>query len=298
MCGIVGFVGARNDARDVLQAMMDLIAHRGPDGQGQFVEGPAALGQRRLSIIDLEGGRQPMYNEDENLVVVFNGEIYNFQPLTEELKAAGHTFATRSDTEVLLHGYEEWGKGLLDRLRGMFTFALWDRREETLLLARDHFGIKPLYYYQNEAGELLFGSEIKSFLAHPGFHKELNEDQLSLYLSYQFSPGENTFFKGVKKLMPAHWLEWKAGEVTVQRYWRPEFTPDNGPSLEEWEKAISDAMKESVSAHKIADVEVGSFLSSGVDSSYMAALAKVDKTFTVGFANVCVGLYEYWRHNK
>ena len=285
MCGIVGFVGARDDAREVLQAMMDLIAHRGPDGQGQFLEGPAALGQRRLSIIDLEGGRQPMYNEDENLVVVFNGEIYNFQSLTEELKAAGHTFATRSDTEVLLHGYEQWGKGMLDRLRGMFTFALWDRREKTLLLARDHFGIKPLYYYQNEEGELLFGSEIKSFLAHPGFHKELNEDQLSLYLSYQFSPGENTFFKGVKKLMPAHWLEWKDGQVTVQRYWRPEFKPDDEPTLQEWEKAISDAMQESVSAHKIADVEVGSFLSSGVDSSYMAALAKVDKTFTVGFAN-------------
>ncbi|MBM6715978.1 asparagine synthase (glutamine-hydrolyzing) [Gemmiger formicilis] len=285
MCGIVGFVGARDDAREVLQAMMDLIAHRGPDGQGQFLEGPVALGQRRLSIIDLEGGRQPMYNEDENLVVVFNGEIYNFQSLAEELRAAGHTFATRSDTEVLLHGYEQWGKGMLDRLRGMFTFAIWDRRENTLLLARDHFGIKPLYYYQNEEGELLFGSEIKSFLGHPGFHKELNEDQLSLYLSYQFSPGENTFFKGVKKLMPAHWLEWKDGQATVQRYWRPEFKPDDAPSLQEWEKAISDTMQESVTAHKIADVEVGSFLSSGVDSSYMAALAKVDKTFTVGFAN-------------
>lgn len=285
MCGIVGFVGARDDAREVLQAMMDLIAHRGPDGQGQFVEGPAALGQRRLSIIDLEGGRQPMYNEDENLVVVFNGEIYNFQDLRAELEAAGHAFATRSDTEVLLHGYEQWGKGMLDRLRGMFTFALWDRTARTLLLARDHFGIKPLYYYQNEAGELLFGSEIKSFLAHPGFDKQLNEEQLSLYLSYQFSPGENTFFKGVKKLMPAHWLEWKDGAVEVQRYWQPAFTPDDGPSLEEWEQAISDAMKESVAAHKIADVEVGSFLSSGVDSSYMAALAKVDKTFTVGFAN-------------
>ena len=285
MCGIVGFVGARDDAREVLQAMMDLIAHRGPDGQGQFVEGPAALGQRRLSIIDLEGGRQPMYNEDENLVVVFNGEIYNFQDLRAELEAAGHTFATRSDTEVLLHGYEQWGKGMLDRLRGMFTFALWDRSEKTLLLARDHFGIKPLYYYQNEAGELLFGSEIKSFLAHPGFDKQLNEEQLSLYLSYQFSPGENTFFRGVKKLMPAHWLEWKDGAIQVQRYWQPAFAPDEGPSLEEWERAISDAMKESVAAHKIADVEVGSFLSSGVDSSYMAALAKVDKTFTVGFAN-------------
>lgn len=285
MCGIVGFVGARENAQTILQAMMDRIAHRGPDGQGQFLEGPVALGQRRLSIIDLDGGKQPMYNEDSSLVVVFNGEIYNFQALTAELQAAGHTFATRSDTEVLLHGYEEWGKGMLDRLRGMFTFALWDRKAETLFLARDHFGIKPLYYYQNEEGELLFGSEIKSFLDHPGFHKALNEDQLSLYLSYQYSPGEDTFFRGVKKLLPAHCLTWHAGTVKIERYWQPAFTPDEGPSLAEWEQAIADAMTESVAAHKIADVEVGSFLSSGVDSSYMAALAKVDKTFTVGFAN-------------
>ena len=285
MCGIVGFVGARDNAQEILQAMMDRIAHRGPDGQGQFLEGPVALGQRRLSIIDLEGGRQPMYNEDESLVVVFNGEIYNFQALREELTAAGHTFATRSDTEVLLHGYEQWGREMLGRLRGMFTFAIWDRRAETLFCARDHFGIKPLYYYRSEAGELLFGSEIKSFLDHPGFRKELNEDQLSLYLSYQYSPGEDTFFRGVKKLPPAHWMEWKDGRLTVQRYWKPAFTPDEGPALADWERAISDAMKESVAAHKIADVEVGSFLSSGVDSSYMAALAGVDKTFTVGFAN-------------
>ena len=285
MCGIVGFVGARDNAQEILQAMMDRIAHRGPDGQGQFLEGPVALGQRRLSIIDLEGGRQPMYNEDESLVVVFNGEIYNFQALREELTAAGHTFTTRSDTEVLLHGYEQWGREMLGRLRGMFTFAIWDRREKTLFCARDHFGIKPLYYYRSEAGELLFGSEIKSFLDHPGFRKELNEDQLSLYLSYQYSPGEDTFFRGVKKLLPAHWMEWKDGRLTVQRYWKPAFTPDEGPELADWERAISDAMKESVAAHKIADVEVGSFLSSGVDSSYMAALAGVDKTFTVGFAN-------------
>ena len=285
MCGIVGFVGARENAQTILQAMMDRIAHRGPDGQGQFLEGPVALGQRRLSIIDLDGGKQPMYNEDGSLVVVFNGEIYNFQALTAELQAAGHTFATRSDTEVLLHGYEEWGKGMLDRLRGMFTFALWDRKAETLFLARDHFGIKPLYYYQNEEGELLFGSEIKSFLDHPGFHKALNEDQLSLYLSYQYSPGEDTFFRGVKKLLPAHCLTWQGGEIKIERYWQPAFTPDEGPALAEWEQAIADAMTESVTAHKIADVEVGSFLSSGVDSSYMAALAKVDKTFTVGFAN-------------
>ena len=285
MCGIVGFVGARADAQEILQQMMDRIAHRGPDGQGQFLEGPVALGQRRLSIIDLEGGKQPMYNEDGSLVVVFNGEIYNFQGLTEELKAAGHTFATRSDTEVLLHGYEQWGKQMLERLRGMFTFALWDRNNSRLFCARDHFGIKPLYYYRNEAGELLFGSEIKSFLAHPGFDKQLNEEQLSLYLSYQYSPGEDTFFKGVKKLMPAHCMTYEKGELTVERYWRPRFDPDDSRTLEEWEEEISKAMQESVQAHKIADVEVGSFLSSGVDSSYMAALAHVDKTFTVGFAD-------------
>lgn len=286
MCGIVGFVGARADMDEILQAMMDRIVHRGPDGEGRFVDGQVALGHRRLSIIDLEGGKQPMFNEDGSLVVVFNGEVYNFQELREQLLAAGHTFATRSDTEVLLHGYEEWGKEMLDRLRGMFTFALWDSRAKTLLLARDHFGIKPLYYYQNpETGTLMFGSEIKSFLAHPEFQKELNADQLELYLSYQYSPGENTFFKGVKKLLPAHWLEWKDGSVTVQRYWEPSFTPDHSLTLEQWEEEISAAMQESVSAHKIADVEVGSFLSSGVDSSYMAALANVDKTFTVGFAD-------------
>ena len=288
MCGITGFAEKNHqasEARAIVQKMADLIAYRGPDGEGYFVDDRVALGHRRLSIIDLEGGRQPMFNEDGSLVVVFNGEIYNFQTLREELQAAGHTFATRSDTEVLLHGYEQWGKAMLDKLRGMFTFAIWDRHAQTLFCARDHFGIKPLYYYQNDAGELLFGSEIKSFLDHPGFKKELNEDQLSLYLSYQFSPGEDTFFRGVKKLLPAHWMEWKGGALTVQRYWTPRFTPDDGPTLQEWEQAISDAMQESVAAHKIADVEVGSFLSSGVDSSYMAALAHVDKTFTVGFAN-------------
>ena len=286
MCGIAGFVGARADMQEILQKMTDRIAHRGPDGEGHYIDGPVALGHRRLSIIDLEGGRQPMFNEDGSLAVVFNGEIYNFQPLREELIAAGHTFSTRSDTEVLLHGYEQWGRELLTRLRGMFTFALWDKNSRTLFCARDHFGIKPLYYYvAPETGTLLFGSEIKCFLDHPEFKKELNADQLELYLSYQYSPGEDTFFKGVKKLLPAHWLEWKDGKVEVGRYWQPAFAPDHGPSLAEWEDAISAAMKESVAAHKIADVEVGSFLSSGVDSSYMAALAHVDKTFTVGFAD-------------
>ncbi|MGN0983553.1 MAG: asparagine synthase (glutamine-hydrolyzing), partial [Gemmiger sp.] len=285
MCGIAGFVGAREDAREVLERMMERIAHRGPDGRGQFLEGAAALGQVRLSIIDLEGGSQPMFSEDGHLVVVFNGEIYNYRELTAELTAAGHTFATRSDTEVLLHGYEAWGKGLLERLRGMFAFALWDRTQETLFCARDHFGIKPLYYYQAADGCLLFGSEIKSFLDHPAFDKRLNEAQLELYLSYQYSPGDDTFFAGVKKLPPAHWLEYTGGELTVQRYWTPDFAPDTGQDIWDWALAIDNAMQESVAAHKLADVEVGSFLSSGVDSSYLAALADVEKTFTVGFAD-------------
>lgn len=286
MCGIVGFVGACADMRQTLQEMMDAIAHRGPDGQGQFIEGETALGQRRLSIIDIQGGKQPMYNEDGSIVIVYNGEIYNFKELAAELAAAGHTFVTHCDTEVLIHGYEQWGKDLLTHLRGMFAFALWDRKTQTLFCARDHFGIKPLYYYQNpETGIFLFGSEIKSFLPHPAFKKELNESQLELYLSYQYSPGENTFFKGVKKLMPAHSLTLHAGKIKLERYWQPKFVPDSTKDLSEWEEEIAAAMEESVQAHKIADVEVGSFLSSGVDSSYVAALAHVHKTFTVGFSN-------------
>ncbi len=286
MCGITGFSDRREqkEKEEILKGMMDRIAHRGPDGAGTFFDEGIALGQRRLSIIDLEGGKQPMFNEDGSLVVVFNGEIYNYQSLTAELEQKGHTFATRSDTEVLLHGYEEWGKEMLSRLRGMFTFAIWDKKAKSLFCARDHFGIKPLYYYQNE-GTLLFASEIKSFLEHPDFKKELNRDQLELYLTYQYSPGENTFFKGVKKLLPAHWMEWKEGKLQVERYWTPRFEPQSDRTLEDWEKAIETAMKESVAAHKISDVEVGSFLSSGVDSSYMACLAQVDKTFTVGFAD-------------
>ena len=286
MCGIVGFASRSTeyDKQTVLREMMQAIAHRGPDGEGSYVDELVALGPRRLSIIDLEGGAQPMYNETGSLVVVFNGEIYNFQQLKEELQALGHTFATRSDTEVLLHGYEQWGKELLQRLRGMFAFALWDQNEKTLFCARDHFGIKPLYYYQ-DGDTLLFGNEIKSFLPNPEFKKELNRDQLELYLTFQYSPGENTFFKGVKKLLPAHCMTWHEGELTVERYWTPSFEPQGDKSLTEWEETIEAAMKDSVAAHKISDVEVGSFLSSGVDSSYMACLAKVDKTFTVGFAD-------------
>ena len=286
MCGIVGFTGMRAGREAILKAMTDAIAHRGPDGEGSYFGSGVALGHRRLSIIDLAGGAQPMFNEDKNLAVVFNGEIYNFMELRAQLVEAGHTFSTdHSDTEVLLHGYEEWGEGMLAKLRGMFAFAIWNEAEQTLFCARDHFGIKPFYYYLTDEGELLFGSEIKSFLAHPGFKKELNQSQLELYLSYQYSPGEDTFFKGVKKLLPAHSLLWKAGQVDVKRYWEPRFEPEEGKSLSDWESRVEEVMRQSVAAHKISDVEVGSFLSSGVDSSYMAYLAHVDKTFTVGFAD-------------
>ena len=284
MCGIVGFTGSCPDKETVIRRMADAIKHRGPDGEGYFCDGGVALGHRRLSIIDLEGGAQPLYNEDDNLVLVFNGEIYNFQTLREELLALGHTFATKSDSEVLLHGYEAWGKALPEKLRGMFAFAIWDRQQQELFAARDPFGIKP-FYYDARDGRLLFASEIKALLHHPLFKKEFNESQLPLYLSCQYSPGEDTFFVGVKKLLGGHRLLWKDGSLTVERYFEPKFTPDESKTEEEWVAEIDRVMHDSVAAHKIADVEVGSFLSSGVDSSYVACIADVDKTFTVGYKN-------------
>ena len=287
MCGIVGFVGARADADAVLQAMMDAIAHRGPDGQGKFLRGPVALGHRRLSIIDLEGGRQPMFNEDGRLCCIFNGEIYNFQPLRAELEAAGHVFATHSDTEVLLHGYEQWGSELPKRLRGMFTFVLWDKTARTMFGARDIFGIKPFYYY-NRDGLFLFGSEIKSFLAHPGFKKELNEARLPEYLSIEYIPNEETMFKNVFKLPGAHSFTWKDGALQIERYYDIRYHVDESKTEEQWEQAITDTFAESVKAHQIADVEVGCFLSSGVDSSFVVnEVAKGTpnvKSFSVGYA--------------
>lgn len=175
MCGIVGFVNTKDQKAEIIEQMMDRIIHRGPNSSGKFIDDQVALGFRRLSIIDLEGGTQPIYNEDGTKVIIFNGEIYNFQSLREELIQAGHVFTTHADTEVLLHGYEEWGTDLLQRVRGMFAFAIWDREKQELFGARDHFGIKP-YYYAEMNGTFMFGSEIKSFLPHPDFEKELNKD--------------------------------------------------------------------------------------------------------------------------
>ncbi len=285
MCGIVGYLEHKEKTdRAILYKMMSKILHRGPDGFGTYFDDHIALGHRRLSIIDLEQGKQPMYNEDETLVCIFNGEIYNFQELKSELIHCGHIFATNSDTEVLLHGYEEWRENLPQKLRGMFAFAIWDKREKTLFCARDYFGIKPFYYYKKKHF-FLFGSEIKSFLPHPDFEKKLNEAQLDLYLSYQYSPGSETFFQDVYKLPPAHYLILKNGNVEIQRYWIPDFHADTSKSLEHWTQEIDTVMQNSVNAHKISDVEVGSFLSSGVDSSYLASISDIKKTFTVGFEN-------------
>ena len=281
MCGIAGFISpARADAA-ALVPMLARIAHRGPDGQGTFVEGPAALGHCRLAIIDLQGGAQPLYSEDKNFVVVFNGEIYNYRELTAELTALGHTFATRTDTEVLLHGWEQWGRELLPRLRGLFAFALWDRRAQVLFCARDMFGIKPLYYCRCADGTLLFASEIKAFLDHPSFEKQLNTAQLPLYLSCQYSPGRDTFFAGVQKLLPGHFLEFSEGIVRTTRWVQPAFLPGDTPPAPDELEAV---LRQSAEAHKIADVEVAGFLSGGVDSAYLTALARPARTYTISYA--------------
>lgn len=281
MCGFTGFTNYIKDDGTVLSKMMDRIVHRGPDSAGRFVDEDIALGFRRLSIIDLAEGHQPMFNEDKSLVLVFNGEIYNFKDLRAQLIEAGHTFANNSDSEVLLHGYEQWGEELVKRLRGMFAFVIFDRKDKSIFAARDMFGIKP-FYYTFMGGSFIFGSEIKSFLEHPQFKKELNEEALAHYLSFQYSPTEETFFKDVFKLPPAHYFTFKDGEMKKTRYFRPEFNAEDGV-LEYYADLTDKAVRESVAAHKIADVEVGSFLSSGIDSSYIAQAANVDKTFTVGF---------------
>ena len=285
MCGIVGFTNTNKDSEMIIGAMMDRIKHRGPDASGKYIDDGIALGHRRLSIIDISSqGDQPIFNEDKSLVLVFNGEIYNYRDIREELIKAGHTFATNTDSEVLIHGYEQYGTKLLGKLRGMFSFVIWDTKKRELFGARDYFGIKPMYYARM-GGTFMFGSEIKSFLEHPDFKKELNEAALENYLTFQYSPTSETFFKNVCKLMPAHYFIYKDGQLDIKRYWDINFEADEKRSLAQWVNDISDTFKNSVQAHKIADVEVGSFLSSGVDSSYAAAVADVDKTFTVGFGS-------------
>ena len=282
MCGIVGLV-TKKEKENTIKLMSDRIKHRGPDGDGYFIDGDVALGHRRLSIIDLSSGDQPMFNEDGSVVTVFNGEIYNYQELKEELITLGHDFKTKSDTEVLVHGYEEWHTDLPKHLRGMFAFAIYDKNKNEVFLARDNFGIKPLYYAKMN-DTFMFASEIKAFLDVPDFEKVFNESILETYLEFSFVPTNETFFKGVHRLDAGCSLLYKDGEIKLNKYFKLDFKEEN-MSFEDAVKNISDVMKDSVEKHLIADVEVGSFLSSGIDSSYIVSLAKPDKTYTVGYEN-------------
>lgn len=282
MCGIVGLV-TKKEKENTIKLMSDRIKHRGPDGDGYFIDGDVALGHRRLSIIDLSTGDQPMFNEDGSVVTVFNGEIYNYQELKEELIALGHDFKTKSDTEVLVHGYEEWHTDLPKHLRGMFAFAIYDKNKNEIFLARDNFGIKPLYFAKMN-DTFMFASEIKAFLDVPDFEKVFNESILETYLEFSFVPTNETFFKGVHRLDAGCSLLYKDGEIKLNKYFKLDFKEEN-MSFEDAVKNISDVMKDSVEKHLIADVEVGSFLSSGIDSSYIVSLAKPDKTYTVGYEN-------------
>ena len=288
MCGFVGFIDENDqtyDHRAAIIAMADAIAHRGPDSEGYFNDGRTALGFRRLAIIDLAGANQPLYNENRSLVLVFNGEIYNYRELRRQLIAAGHAFSTQGDAEVVLHGFEQWGEGVLDRLRGMFAFALYDTATGELFCARDTFGTKPLYYAV-EGGRILFGSEIKGLLAHPHARRSLNERRLAHWLCMEYLPDEETLFEGVRKLPAGHWLRWRNGRAERGRWFVPRFAPDAGRSLEESAEAIEAALRESVAAHAIADVDVGCFLSAGVDSSLVAreaARIMEARAFTIGW---------------
>ena len=283
MCGFCGFSGKLPNAADVLYAMMDKIVHRGPDSYGTYFGEDISLGFRRLAIIGIESGSQPIYNEDKNLVLVLNGEIYNHKDLRKDLIEKGHTFRTNSDAETVLHLYEEYGNELFSHLRGMFAFAMYNIKEKILFAARDHFGIKPFYYTKTDSG-LLFGSEIKAFLPHPDFIANVNLEALENYLTFQYSVLAKTFFTGVSKLPAGHYLTLKGDNLEVRRYNSYVFTPGD-MTMEAAADFINQAVEDTVSKHMESEVEVGSFLSGGVDSSYIASVFNGNKTFTVGFNN-------------
>ena len=293
MCGICGFTQSNGSEADykALQAMCDVMAHRGPDGEGRYIASGIALGHRRLALIDIEGGAQPMVRSEggvDRWAIVFNGEIYNYRDLRADLEDLGYAFETNSDTEVLLVGFIAWGEQVLQRVRGMFAFAVFDARSGELFCARDFFGIKP-FYYTVQGTQFIFASEVKCILEHPAYERELNEEALAQYLCFQFSVLPETFFKGIYKLLPGHCMRVHAdGSTEDTRYWRPEYHEESQRTLQDTVELIGNTMRESVRYHNVADVEVGSFLSSGIDSSYLAALLTREnphiKTFTVGFS--------------
>ncbi len=282
MCGICGFTGQIEQREETIKNMTAVITHRGPDSDGFYNDDYISMGFRRLSIIDLDAGHQPIYNEDKSLVLTFNGEIYNYKDLRKELIDAGHTFYTEADSEVLVHGYEQWGEDMLLKLRGMFGFAIYNTKDKSVFIARDFFGIKPMHYAV-VGKDLIYGSEIKSILEHPKYEKKFNRKALDTYLSFQYAVPPETFFEGIYCLLPGHFMTFKNGEIETIRYWEAKFKPDEDMTEEEAIDKIEAVFENSVNAHKIADVEVGCFLSSGVDSSYVSTYFADQKTFTVGF---------------
>jgi asparagine synthase (glutamine-hydrolysing) len=296
MCGIAGFVNTNDapPARErsaVLERMCRVITHRGPDDQGTLVADSIALGMRRLSIIDLAGGHQPISNEDDTISIVFNGEIYNFKELHAELEARGHVFRTHSDTEAIVHAYEEYGAACVERLRGMFAFAIWDARARTLFLARDRVGKKPLYYAETHGGTLVFGSELKSLLEHPEVGREVNAEALDAYFTFGYVPDPLCILKGVSKLPPGHHLTYANGRVALTQYWDFQFDADDDAKsrrAEDYLEELRALLDEAVSIRLIADVPLGAFLSGGIDSSAVVGLMarhtdRPVKTFSIGF---------------
>lgn len=289
MCGICGIydTNGRPVSQDLLRRMNGTMVHRGPDDEGYHIDKNIGLGHRRLSIIDLHTGHQPIFNEDKSKVIVFNGEIYNFLQLREELENEGHRFKTRTDTEVILHGYEEWGKDCVNRLRGMFAFAIWDRDERTLFLARDRLGIKPLYYYA-DGSMFIFASELKAILQEGNIAAEIDPQALSDYLSFGYIPAPKTIFRGVSKLLPGHVLIFKEGNLNLRQYWDLRFQSENEKPIDQFCDQILDTLRESIQMRLISDVPLGAFLSGGIDSSAVVAImaslmAQAVITNSIGF---------------
>ena len=284
MCGIAGYVGFED--KPLLRRMCDVQAHRGPDDEGQFHGVAAGLGNRRLAIVDIAGGHQPIPNEDESVWITYNGEVYNHHELRAELETLGHRFRTRSDTEVLVHAYEAWGDDFASRLNGIFAAAIWDARRNRLVLTRDPLGVKPLHYTFVDGG-LLFASEMKALLQHDGVRRRLNRRALKLFLHQFYVPGEETFLEGVQRLKPAHQLAWEAGKVTTRRYWMPAVAPEDRPE-EHWIEATRNALEASVRRELQGEVPIGVMLSGGMDSTTLVALMSRHwkdpiHTYTVNF---------------
>ena len=286
MCGIFGIVSSDID-RQQLEVSTDTLSHRGPDDAGFFADRNVGFGQRRLSIIDLEGGHQPIFNEDGTKCIIFNGEIYNFVELRDQLLRKGHRFATRSDTETILHGYEEWGESCVEHLRGMFAFAIWDSKDKALFLARDRLGIKPMFFGEHN-GNFYFGSEMKAILADAEFPRKIDEAAITCYFTLSYIPAPLTIFKGIRKLLPGHTLTFKGGETRIRKYWDLYFAPDKDKDESCFIERFMDLLQEAVKIRLISEVPLGAFLSGGIDSSTVVALMSLVnespvKTFSIGF---------------